>query len=350
MDLVGRQMAREIAFTLPLSKVTSQNPLKINFRCHICGDSKSDAYNCRGWFYEWKNGLRYGCFNCGYNKPFHVYLKEEHPDKYREYLMNRRRESNVVEAEKKEKEADLSRFDKVIPTFKKTVLDEFGTRLDLLADGHPAKAYMVNRKIPDDKLQLFWFTMNWRELSNKVCEGSYKFIQPEPRIVIPIYDQETKEICAIQGRALRSTEKTRYLTIKSSEDASKVYGFDRVNLKEDVFYLEGPIDSVFIDNALAIVGGNMSPKEAPGGNKRVWVLDNEPRSVDTCKRISKLIDAGERVVLWDKCPWSCKDVNDMILKEGATVEQVNQYLKRNIVSGLTARMRFNKWCKVNLRK
>lgn len=345
MDFIARQMAREIAFTLPLSKVTSHNPLKINFRCHVCGDSKTDVHKTRGWFYEIKNELRYGCFNCGYNRSFAAYMKEYYPQKYREYLLEKRKEDGKYS--EASKEPDLTQFKKVIPVIKKTIIGEFATRCDNLIEGHPALSYMLSRQIPTDKLKLFWFTMNWKGLTNKVVPETYKTETPEPRIIIPIFDDKG-EICAMQGRALRKTEHLRYITIKASEDSNKVFGLERVNPDNDIFYLEGPIDSVFIDNALAIVGGNMSLDDAPFKDKRVWVLDNEPRSKDTCKRIKKLIDAGEKIVLWDDVPWKSKDVNDFILKDGATIQEINNYLKSNIVSGIKAKMRFGKWKKVSI--
>lgn len=341
MDLVARQMAMDLSFTMRLRKIVSHNPLKINFRCHVCGDSAKDPYETRGWFYEYKGSVRYGCFNCNYNLPFASYLKEHHPDKYREYLMERRKDNGIPA---KKEDANLEQFTKVIPVIKHTVVDDFGIRLDLLPDGHPAKSYMVNRMIPVDKLKLFWFTMDWKGLANAVVPGTYSKTDPEPRIVIPIFNPDGS-ISAMQGRALRATEKLRYVTIKSCEEANKIYGLERVNGDLPVFYLEGPIDSVFIDNALAIVGGTMSLQEAPFPKTRAFVLDNEPRSIDTCARIKKLIDAGERVVLWDKAPWESKDVNDMILKEQATKEEINRYLLENIVSGLSAQMRFKNWCK-----
>lgn len=76
---------------------------------------------------------------------------------------------------------------------------------------------------------------------------------------------------------------------------------------------------------------------------RVWVLDNERHHPDTTARLKKLIDAGEKVVLWDKCPWPSKDINEMIKSDGATKADIAKYLKENTVSGLTAKLRFNQW-------
>ncbi|MGL4521776.1 MAG: DNA primase [Bacilli bacterium] len=345
MDITANQFAMRIGYTLELSKITSHNPLKINFRCPLCGDSAKDKYAKRGWFYEYKGVLRFGCFNCNRNKPFVTFMKEQYPDLFREYLL----EKNGPREKKKQDDVDLTKLNKTSlqSSIKQSTIEKYCKRLDLLPEGHPALLYMQNRLIPEDKMNLFWFTMQWKELTNEVSPGMYPVIEPEPRIVIPIFDDK-KEIACMQGRALRTSEKIRYMTIKSSEDAKKVYGLERIDPNERVFYLEGPIDSVFIDNALAIVGGTMSLDECPYPKQRVWVLDNEPRSPDTCKRLFKMIEAGEHVVLWDKARWSSKDVNDMIMKEGATREEINRYLRSNIVKGLTAKVRFMNWKKVKL--
>ncbi|MGL5579409.1 MAG: hypothetical protein ACRDCE_00325 [Cetobacterium sp.] len=347
MDITTYKYALQVSQQYELTKTRSHNPLRINFRCPICGDSKVNMYETRGWFYEYKGELRYGCFNCNKNYPFPFYLKLRHPEIYRHYIL----EKNGDRYKKKEPtvEADTSNIGKKSLTsiIDDSTINKYCVRLDRLPEGHPALLYMQNRLIPEERMCLFWFTMKWRELANAVKPNTCSNNDPEPRIVIPIFD-EKGNIASMQGRALRSTEKLRYMTVKSSEDANKVYGLERINPNETVFYLEGPIDSVFIDNALAIVGGTMSLEEAPHKKTRVWVLDNEPRSKDTCARMLKLIEAGERIVIWDKCKWQKKDVNDMILKEGATKEEINQYLRDNIVKGLRAKIRFNEWKKVIL--
>jgi hypothetical protein len=121
---------------------------------------------------------------------------------------------------------------------------------------------------------------------------------------------------------------------------------ERVDGSKTVWIHEGPIDSVFIPNSLAIVGGSMTLHDTPFPETRVWVLDNEPRSKDTLKRIQNLIDAGEKVVLWDRIRYRSKDINDMIKKEGATAAEIEQYLKDNVVSGLMASHRFSNWSKL----
>ena len=75
-------------------------------------------------------------------------------------------------------------------------------------------------------------------------------------------------------------------------------------------------------------------------------MDNEPRHPDTIARMKRLVDAGERVMFWDRAPWRSKDVNDMVMKENATPQEILEYMKQNISSGLHAKMRLSRYSKI----
>lgn len=339
MLFLERDMARQIAFVLPMfSDHSSGGGVKLNFRCPICGDSKKDQYKARGWFHEHKGHVWYGCFNCNVNMSVVSFMKNYREEMYREYLKEkykdeprRRPEPEPIKIEKpKATGFDLNGCDLV-------------SRIDLLPKNHPAVKWVANRQIPEHQYNLFYFTSEWKGLTNLVKPDTYKRVEPEYRLVIPIYNENGTFSC-MQGRALGNVDKNqRYLTVKPSDDANKIYGLERIKPNETVWYFEGPIDSVFIPNSLAIVGGAMSVKEAPHKEQRVWVLDNEPRSRDTIDRLDKLIDEGEKVVVWLDSPWSSKDINDMIVKENATSEQILSFLKSNISSGLSAKRKLSEW-------
>lgn len=265
-----------------------------------------------------------------------TYLKDREEELYREWLLERRRENNTFkpQAEKPIEE----KFTKKMPVIEKL---NFCTRLDTLPEAHPIVKYVANRKIPKDVYRRLWFTKEWQKLVNSISPGTYAHERGECRLVIPMFDSNG-DIQSFQGRALGPSP-NKYITIKAHEDASKIYGIDTINGNKTVWFMEGPIDSLFIPNAGAITGGSIDLHEVPYASTRVWVLDQEPYHPDTCKRMSRLIDAGERVVMWDKCPWPSKDVNDMILKDGATPEALVEYFKANTVSGLQARLRFGRW-------
>lgn len=336
ITIFEKNIAQEISRTFERQKIISLNPIKINFRCPYCGDSATNSSKTRGWFYEYENHLRYGCFNCNYNLPIGTYLKENYPEYYRSWVRDKR---GVTDTEQ-QKEADLEK--KLFSIDRKKIKElEYCERIDLLSENHPARKYLVNRKIPQENLHLFYFTKEWKKLANWFGETeTYNKVDPEPRIVIPFWDNDGIEV--IQGRAVRDIDEIRYITVKRNEESLKIFGRERVK-QGDVFIFEGPIDSTFINNAIAIAGGQLDPSVVPYKNRRVWVLDNENRSTDTMNRYQKLIDEGERIVIWDKCLWKSKDVNDMIIEEGATPESMLDYLKNNIVSGLRAENRFSRW-------
>lgn len=338
MDMLffERDLAREIAYVLPMYRDHSRNgAIKVNFRCPICGDSAKDKYKARGWFYEANGHVRFGCFNCGRNFQFTKYLELYDQERWKIYLKEKyKNEPKKKKPEPKKVEKKKVESVEALP---------YCTSLADLPETHPCVQYLLNRKMPRDKLGLFFFTAEWKKLSNYLNPGTYEHEEREYRLVIPIYNID-KTISMIQGRALGDVDKNqRYLTVKKDPDALKVFGMERIDPKKTVYFHEGPIDSVFIPNSVAIVGGNMALEDAPYPNNRVWVLDNEPRSIDTVERIEKLISAGEKVVLWDEIKFISKDVNDMILKEGATASEIETYFKQNTVSGLSAKMRLAKW-------
>lgn len=330
--------ATRIMGSLQKAKVVRRGAsFRVNARCPICGDSYTDAYKTRFWIYPSKKGDHYncGCFNCGYNKPFWLFLKEERPDDYREYLLESFKERKNFGVVQKEEVKEEKKF---IPEL------AFCERLDTLPDNHPIVKYVNGRCIPADKFERLWFTREWQKLVNTVNPGTYIDPQAEPRLVIPIFDNKGK-IESFQGRALRDGAKSKYMTIKACETSTKVYGQDTINPLKVVYFLEGPLDSLFVDNAGAITGGQLALSDVPYKNMRVWVLDNEARHPDTTHRLSNLIEAGEKVVIWDKCPWPSKDINEMIKEDGATKAEIMKYLKENTVSGLTAKLRFKAWNK-----
>lgn len=344
MSWVEEMYAERMMYSYDQYKKASANPFRLNCRCPVCGDSQKDKYKARFWVYYPKgaDALAVNCFNCGYSARFTWFLKTHDEVLYREFLMENRKATIA----KPNKEPDLEKFKsktviKSIPKLLKS------TRLDQLPETHPIVKYVKKRQIPKDKWNRLWFTSHWKELVNSVKPDTYKTIdKDEPRLVIPIYDEHSNLIC-FQGRALSNTAKQKYITIKASEDASKVYGLDTAVSDRSVIILEGPIDTLFLDNAIAITGGSLNLDEVPFKDDRIWVMDNEPRASDTLKRIMKLIDQGETVLIWDKSRFTSKDINDMIIKENATKEELMEYITKYSCKGLLAKHRLMKYAKVD---
>jgi hypothetical protein len=168
-----------------------------------------------------------------------------------------------------------------------------------------------------------------------------------PRLLIPFRDEQG-EVFAYQGRAF-GNEQPKYITIKL-EDRDKIFGLDRVDKNKHVYVVEGPLDSLFIDNCIAVGGADFDRPLMIGGrlitNEELTVIyDNEPRNKEINKQIEKTINQGKSVCLWPD-NMKRKDINDMIIA-GYTKEQIQEIITNNTFSGAAAQLRFSEWRKID---
>ena len=124
------------------------------------------------------------------------------------------------------------------------------------------------------------------------------------------------------------------------DDAPKIYGLDQVKGQTPVYITEGPFDSSFVTNSIAMCGADGDVGKW-GISDPIWVYDNEPRNREICKRIESTIDRGDKVVIWPSNIVE-KDINDMVLG-GHDVKKV---VELNTYSKLQAKVKFTEWKKV----
>ena len=163
----------------------------------------------------------------------------------------------------------------------------------------------------------------------------------ETRPLIPFIDNNDN-IHALQRRSLKKNSKTKYITIVLDESIPKIYGLDNANFNKTLYVFEGPIDSMFIPNSIATAGGDLiSSIKGYDKENMVIVYDNEPRSIETKRKIDKAIDFGYNVCIWPDYIQQ-KDINDMALSN----RKVNDIVKKNIYEGLEAKLKFTAWKRV----
>jgi len=310
------------------------------FRCPICGDSAKDKRKTRGYIFQKKGQLRFFCHNCSASMALPWFIKTVDPNLYTEFLKERMTETGrerpevVVFAEKMKP-----------PVFvKNTGLKDLKKVSQLDAD-HPVKQYINNRLIPPESHYKLFLAKKFKTWVNTMIPNKFASVEnDEPRLILPFLDKN-KKLFGFQGRSFKKTG-VRYITIILDENEPKIFGLDTVDLSEDIYVLEGPIDSLFISNAIASAGGDLiSPLQKLDVhiNKFVVVYDNECRNVETIKKIEKAIDFGFRVCIW---PTSLKhkDVNDMVLA-GITPNNVKGIINGCTYSGPTAKLHLSIWRK-----
>jgi hypothetical protein len=234
---------------------------------------------------------------------------------------------------------DFEEF-KTKPTFKQKIgLDSIND----LSDGHYAKTYVKARMIPEKYHNDLYFAPDFKKFVEDMKIEKDGLKENDPRLVIPFFDAE-KNLVAFQGRSL-SDSKLRYITVKVSDDNRKIFGLDRANTEENICVVEGPIDSLFLNNSIATADSNLeSVKDIFDRSKITLIFDNEPRNKEIVKMMEHAIDNYFRVVIWpefiDK-----KDINEMVL-DGFSPDEIQDIIDKNTFVNLRAKMEFMNWKKV----
>ena len=300
------------------------------FRCPYCGDSKKNKNKTRGYIFQVKGDHVFKCHNCGVTRSFSNFLKDQVPHVYDEYVMERYKEGTIGGNVPK---PDLTQFISK-PKFEKRTVDL--EPLSRLNNFHVAKKYILDRGIPENKLDRLYYCPNFKEWTNTQKHTFSDTSNDEDRIIIPLNDTDGNLI-GFQGRSLSPNAKMRYITVMLNEDAPKLYGLDHINKNETIYIVEGPLDSFFLENAVAMCGSDVDIRSF-GWSDYIWVYDNEPRSRQITDKISKSIDAGDSVVIWPKTIKE-KDLNDMVTS-GINVKNV---IQSNVYQGLKAKLQLSSW-------
>jgi len=319
-----------------LRNFKKKNDYYWNFSCPICGDSKKNELKARGFVYKNKDRLVYKCHNCGISMSIGNLIKHLDPTVYSEYVLERYKENTS-------KHTPHAKVEEVVPEITQPICTDL-----ILAGAQPLQSnqealqYVISRKIPQDRWKDLYYVPKFKEFVNKLKYSFTDTTYDTPRLIIPFYDEDGKCI-AFQGRAL-GKEQPKYITIKLDEKKEKIYGIDRMDHTKRIYVTEGPIDSMFIPNAIAVAGAGFDTKfiQAIKDNATL-IMDNEPRSIQICNFIEKLIDEDYAVCLWPETI-EYKDINEMVL-HGKSIESIMDTINTNTFQGMEAKLKFIEWRK-----
>jgi hypothetical protein len=300
-----------------------------NCRCILCGDSHKNKTKARGYFYEKGNNTNYKCHNCGVNISLNNFLKQVDYSLYESYCLEKYKKGltgkNFV--------VDTPKINKSPPSSNRL----FKERLSLpkASENDKSRKYLEDRLINPKE---FYYAKEFKKWVNSVKPtfNEKSLYYEEERIVIPFH--LNKELIGFQGRTFGDSQ-IKYITIMLDDKSPKVYNYDQIDNSKPVYILEGPFDSCFIQNSIAMCGADVS-LEKLNISQPVYVYDNEPRNIEILNRMQRTILKGLPIVIW---PQSIKqkDVNLMVL-EGL---DVNKIISENVYTGLLATLNFNEWKK-----
>jgi transcription elongation factor Elf1 len=322
MDLVDSKFIGLLSSRLSKFKRVKQG--LYNFRCPICGDSKTSKNKARGYIYAVKSNTNFKCHNCGASMSLNSLIKKLDVILHKQYTLEKFKDGHTG----RNFVADEPNFVFEKPKFAQKIV------LPLCSEVVVARTYLQNRKIDPTK---FYFAENFDEFVRTFEGVDYSYMGKESRIIIPLFRE--RNLIGFQGRSL-GPNKIKYITVMLDENAPKIYGLDTIRGDAPVFVTEGPFDSTFIRNAIAMCGADADVNRW-GISDPVYVYDNEPRNKEIVTRIDKTIQRGDKIVIWPNNIME-KDINDMVIAG----HNVQNLLESNTYSGLEAKLKFNLWKKV----
>jgi transcription elongation factor Elf1 len=322
VDHIDMHYATMVSSRLDRFKIVSRNPVRINFRCFVCGDSQKSRSKARGWLLEKENTFHFYCHNCGASQSFSFFLKSVDGMVYNDYVA----EKFVKDTTKVVKETiEDAKFEK--PVFNKDPLKQL-QKISQLKPEHPLKRYVMKRCIPTQHHYRMFFAPKFKTWINGVVPNKFEKVgNDEPRLVIPFVDKEGKAF-GVSARGF-DPKGIRYITIMF-DDRPKIFGLDKVNFDKTYFVVEGALDSMFLSNAVAMAGADGNVDGLKRTENAIFVFDKEYRNVQICNRMEKLLKQGYRVCIWPQ-NLPGKDINEMVINGVHNVEEI---IRENTYKGL----------------
>lgn len=320
------------------------------FRCPICGDSKKSSKKKRGSFFVYKSVTFFGCHNCGNPKPFDKFLYYFDQGLWQEFRLECLKDKsginnkNIIEVER---ELDKNSTDPILFKSLKTIPEStdnfFGIKKVLsLPVTHPVKKYIKKRKLDNFQDELYYVS-NFPAWVSETFDHmkQWKNVDKHPRLIFPCYGKNN-EILGFTARALLSNN-VRYCHVKLCDDDEFLYGMNKIDSTKRVKIVEGNVDSLMIDNAIAVMGSNLNSINI--FTDAVYIYDNQPRNKEICRLLNKTIVDGKNVVIWPD-NFKFKDLNDAIVSNLHNKESLEKIIAENTFCGIIAQVKFNQWKKI----
>ena len=312
-------------------------------RCPICGDSKRNKSKTRFYFYEKKGGFFVKCHNCDFGTTLSKFLEQFDRGIHEQYTLEKYRSGttgrNESEPEYKFAEPKFGKCRASTEDVEREPLCVGLSSLSELQEDHPAVVFLLDRQIPRDKHHLLYFAPNFGAWAKTIDPDMQ--LGNEPRLIIPIIHEG--RLIGANCRSFDPKSSSRYITLRKEKNEDRMwFGLDRVDSTRPVVVVEGPLDSLFLPNAVAIIGlGKCTtlPKEL--GSDPIFALDNEPRNKELVKTMQELVDNKRTLCIWPDTIKE-KDINEMVLAGTQSCDILNTILQ-NSCSGSTATLRLSKW-------
>lgn len=304
-----------------------------NFRCPFCGDSAKSQFKARGNLYNKNGDWFFNCFNCSHSTNLYGFLNHVDPAIAKEYGFEKFKAAKQFTFTSRKVENEI-----VKPSVIKRT--DSLKKCSQLHDHHSAVKYIRSRG-HEKHLDRIYYASDAQEWLKPYTDT--RIMNTSPKIVFPLCDKYGNEF----GYNMRSIEYQkdggRYQTVILDEGHTKCYGMETINNLQTQYVVEGVMDALSVDNAIAALDSALhttAKKLGLSKERTVLVFDNEPRNKWIVRNMENAISDGWRVVFWPNHIIS-KDLNE-IKVSGVDLDDVLS----NVFSGIQAKLKLIDWKKV----
>ena len=275
-----------------------------NAECPVCKEGKSAGRSRRLFYFPHKGYLF--CHNCSKSwRPFE-WVREVTALSVPEILKrNKEKSGEQYQTIQKYNNITVETDGFVIPDLPENSID--------LTDPTQTEFYKDNKFV---KLALEYCSSRRLLTAANSCNKFYISLEDKVhknRLVIPFYGNNNQIIC-YQTRALTSNQFPKYLT-KFGE--KELFGLNNIDASVPfVFVFEGPIDSMFVKNGVAMASLAPTEKQLQQlsnliGFELIFIFDNDKNNKQTAKKIEKYIKDKRKIFIWPKEFSRFKDFNEI---------------------------------------
>jgi transcription elongation factor Elf1 len=310
------------------------------FRCPLCGDSEKNSNKKRGYIYEKEGTYRFHCHNCGQDKKFSGLLYEMDSELYNDY-----RKENALSS-LKDDIIDDSLFKQSRQFPKKVEKDKYLIPIAETDINNPGREYLLSRNVPESSFKRVYWTKHYDLLINESFGEKYESIKkPTSGLVFPLFAKVDDAYSCI-GYQYRTIDKEcpkakRFMTC-ATEGLQGLYGIEHVDFTKQIYVVEGPIDSLFLPNCIAVLTSSVWRASIPSA---IYINDCEPRNKSVMEQVKKCISLNYKTVMLPE-EYTSLDINDIINKYKITQSELESLVLNNVYQGLYAKVKFSKWNKI----
>lgn len=207
--------------------------------------------------------------------------------------------------------------------------------LSTLPKSHPAVLYAKKRAIPEEHYKSIFFCPKFFKYAVKYKDSFAKMKEDYPRLVFPYFDANGR-VYALTARAF-GNEEPKYIFLSIDERKENIYGIWRIDASKPIIAVEGQIDSLCVDNAIAVGGADYNSALLRSLQSNLIIVpDNDfIRNKQVADSVMKAIKAGYAVSLFP-ASFKYKDINEATKK--MTKQEIQTIILDNVKRGAEAEL------------